>query len=105
MKNDFIALKLVTGEEIIGEVINWEDDFVTIEEAYSINYMPTPEGRYGMKFIPYAPYSDEKLFTFSFRNVIFHTTPSSEVVKHYRISVDYFNSPVDANTTIKTTVH
>lgn len=90
----FVAMKLVTGEEVIGEVINWEENFVMIEEPYSINYMPTAEGKYGIKFIPFAPYSDEKLFTFGFRNVIFTTTPSEEVVKHYISAVSYYNDPI-----------
>jgi hypothetical protein len=49
------AIKLVSGEELIGEVI-YEGDFVTIKNILAIVIRQAQDGNLTVGFVPFAPY-------------------------------------------------
>lgn len=50
------ALKLVTSEEVVGEVVYETEEFVTLKNAVVVAIQPGPDGRAALGFLPFMPY-------------------------------------------------
>lgn len=53
------AAKLISGEEVIGEVVNETEKFLTLKHPVVVALQPTADGRVGMGFLPFMPYVNE----------------------------------------------
>lgn len=67
------ALKLVSGEELIGEVVHEEPGLeITLKNVLAIMIQRTQTGDLGIGFVPFAPYLGKGAsFSFELRNTIF----------------------------------
>lgn len=50
------AIKLVTGEEIMGEVESETSTHITLENPVQVALQPTRTGEMGLSFLPFMPY-------------------------------------------------
>ena len=50
------ALKLVTSEEVVGEVVYETEEFVTLKNVVVVAIQPGPDGRAALGFLPFMPY-------------------------------------------------
>lgn len=81
-----MCIKLVTGEELIGEVISKPSDYnITIKAAAAIHMVPSPDGQQmGMGLIPWLPYANEDSFTIAKENLIVQPfEPVTEFLNKY----------------------
>ena len=62
------VIKLITGEEIIGE-IEIQPSYVTLTNVGVVQLVPTQTG-VGMSLYPFAPYAEESKFSFKNEHII-----------------------------------
>lgn len=60
------ALKLISGEELIGEVLDEDYQVVNVRNLLAIMIQRTPTGDLNVGFIPFAPYLGKNT-TFEFK--------------------------------------
>ena len=57
--SNVLILKLSTGEEVIGRIVNESDDTYQIEFGLLLNYQLQDEGKIAFGFLPYSPLSNK----------------------------------------------
>lgn len=82
-------LRLVTNEEIIGDMTS-QGDTVTVMNPFVLHLQPT-DGGLQVQMFPYAPYSVEKSLMFSVDHVITAFTPDEQMINNYTAII---NPPV-----------
>ena len=55
------AAKLVTSEEVIGEVVTETEKFLTLKNPVVVALQQTNDGRMAMGFLPFMPYIREPI--------------------------------------------
>lgn len=55
------ALKLISGEELVGEVISESETNIVIKNPLAIMLSRTRDGDLSIGFVPFAPYLGEKI--------------------------------------------
>jgi hypothetical protein len=80
-----ICLKLVSGEELIGTLVNEEENCIVIKEVSAVVMMPNPEnnGQFRMGLMPFLPYAETENFVLSKHAVVCNFKPSTEMVNNY----------------------
>jgi len=53
------AAKLVTAEEVLGEVVSETEKFLTLKNPVVVALQQTNDGRMAMGFLPFMPYVNE----------------------------------------------
>ena len=79
-------LKLVTGEEIIGEIVSEGMMRYTIRNPVQVQVIRSKDGTPNVGFVPFPAYSEEKKNTtidFSGQHVVYCYTPTEEFTKNY----------------------
>jgi len=79
-----MCLKLVTGEEVIGEVVDSLES-VEISTPAIVMLIPSPvgDGRYNVGLGPYMPYAKDPKFTFKRESVVCTFEPSADIRNEY----------------------
>lgn len=75
-------IKLITGEEIIGDTTQ-QGDNVTITNPATVHLVPGESGRMGMAMIPFAPYAEEDSFMFNLTHIMTAYTPGDDLRNQY----------------------
>ena len=75
------VIKLITGEEIIGE-IDIQPTYVTLTNVGVVQLVPTQTG-VGMSLYPFAPYAEESKFSFKNEHIITSFEPSIDLRNNY----------------------
>ena len=74
-------IRLNTNEMIIAEVVEQDDEFITLKEPFAL--IPTNDGK--LNFLPWSPLSDidttVKMYT---RSVLYYATPNEDVLNNYK---------------------
>ena len=81
MNKDAIKIiRLQSNEVIITEVLDEDDEFVTLNEPFAM--VPTNDGK--LNFIPWSPLSKEdtpvKMYK---KSVVYYAVPNEEVIENY----------------------
>jgi hypothetical protein len=74
-------LKLVTGEEIIAEVMVYNDEIVTVKNTMAIMLQPTQDG-YSYGFVPWCPLAGD-VKSIARNSVIFEQNPTDDARNAY----------------------
>lgn len=81
---NYILIKLVSGEELMGvSDSEYSDDFINIDTPIEISSSYDAEGNFGLKFAMFMSFSEESLFTFRARDVIVYCKPTQNMIKYY----------------------
>jgi hypothetical protein len=76
-------LKLLTGEEIIGDV-DFKDGKVKISKPCILQIVSTKnDDQPMMALVPYAPYTEDHCITVEIESVIWHEKPIKEIYNQY----------------------
>jgi hypothetical protein len=80
-------IKLVTGEELIGELINSHhnqngDVDYEIKDVAIVQMIPTQTGL-GLSLFPFAPYTEDKTHIFRGRHIIIAMDPGVDLINNY----------------------
>ena len=79
---DVKLIKLVTGEEIVAEIISSDDTSVTVGKAVAAVLQPGRDGSLSVGFIPWGTLS-KKNKTISMSQVVYITTPEDDVASQF----------------------
>lgn len=79
----YICLKLTTGEVVMGLVESINDDYFNLEEPVNLSYDFDHDGNFGLKFVPFMSFCDQKVFTFNRKHVIMNSEPKAETIEYY----------------------
>lgn len=85
MATNVKILKMISGEELLAEILDESDTKITIKNAIRVVVMPTranPETP-TVGFAPWADFSEEKEFTIHKAHVIVTMTPVKEFINQY----------------------
>ena len=77
------VLKLVSGEEILGDVLEQLDNTVTINNVVAIVLQRTQTGDMGIGFMPFMPYVASKKLKIDQSKIILMTDVDEEVKNQY----------------------
>jgi hypothetical protein len=78
------AVKLMSGEEVVGEVIHEENDVTTLKNVLMIMIQRDKEGNLNIGFVPFAPYlGKEATFEFSTDKVMFVKEVDTQMANMY----------------------
>lgn len=77
------CLKLVTGEDLIGEVELRMEGSVIIKDACAIVMIPAERNQFSVGLAPYLPFAAKKEFTFDPDDVILRFDPANELRNEY----------------------
>jgi len=58
--SDVTVFKMISGEEVMGKIIDEQDGFYMIKEPASIHMTDQGGGKVGVGIAPYMPYAKEK---------------------------------------------
>lgn len=82
---DIKAFKLVTGEEILGEVVNITEAF-TIKNPVGISIVRGPDGNPNVGFSPFPLHAEQKTGTtidIHTQHVVYFYVPAEDFVQNY----------------------
>ena len=83
-------LRLVSGEELIAEVVNSSEDSYTLKDA--IVMIPAGEGRIG--FMPFLPYTEAKDgISIRKQDVMFVVDPIEDLIDQFRLARSGISTP------------
>lgn len=78
------ALKLVTSEEIVAEIIEETPTYFKIKNVLTAAVQYTPDGKASIGFVPFMPYVEKGTeFTIPFERVILSTSVDSMMENQY----------------------
>lgn len=78
------AVKLISGEELVGEVIHEEDGTVTMKNPLAIVMSRTQTGDLNVGFVPFAPYlGKDASFDFTPDRMIFIKEVDDQMKNQY----------------------
>lgn len=78
------AVKLISGEELVGEVLHEEGDTVTLKNVMLILIQRDQQGNLGIGFVPFAPYLGKDVsFDFPFSKTTFVKEVDTQMANQY----------------------
>lgn len=89
-------LKLVTGEEIIGETVRMGEGRVAVSDPMTLEY-GEGDGRRLVYMGRYNPFVEDKTIVLDRTSVVWMRPVTVEVVEYYRSSLDYAKKVSDEN--------
>lgn len=78
------CIKLVSGEELVGDVTNTLQGEVQISQPLMVVIMPTGQGSFQVGLAPYLPYTEEKTFVYRKESVILQFEPNLQMQNQYK---------------------
>jgi hypothetical protein len=76
------VMKIVTGEEIIGEVVSDDGTTVSLKNIVAIVLQPTRDGKLSFGFIPWASMVDGPV-VLRYTDIVYNGNPSEDLANNY----------------------
>lgn len=84
---DIIALKLITGEDVLGELESQTESEFVIETPVGISVVRGKDGQPSIGFSPFPLHAEPKTgnrFSFSKKHVIYSYVPAEDFINNYK---------------------
>lgn len=79
-----ICLKLTSGEELIGTLVNEEENCIIIKEVSAVVMMPGQDPiQFRMGLMPFLPYAETAEFVLAKDAIVCNFKPSMEMINNY----------------------
>lgn len=79
-----ICLKLASGEEVAGKLVDQNDDIIKLKDIASIVMMPGGGGgQVGLGLMPFLPYANDGAFEFNRKFVMVEFEPGVDMLNNY----------------------
>ena len=89
---DYVAVvKLTTGEEIVGLLVDDNGEFIRIEHPYTLRYEPIQGG---VGLLPWCLWSEDQLFHIYHDKIIFVATCNKKIANRYLDLIDTIVNPM-----------
>jgi len=76
-------IKLMTGEDIVGEIENEDTNFFTLKNPCSLGLVMTQSGKAGLNMQPMLLFSDQKLVKINKQHVTYDVSVAIEIQNKY----------------------
>jgi hypothetical protein len=76
------VLKIVTGEEIIGEVVSDDTNVICLKNIVAIVLQPTRDGKLSFGFIPWGSMIDGSI-TLKYSDLVYSGNPTEDLLNNY----------------------
>ena len=83
MQNNLRILKLLTGEEIVGNITERIGDFISIENPCVLGIAMGPNGKASLQMQPMLIFSEQKKVDILRANIIYDVTVAPEIENKY----------------------
>ena len=96
MSNGYAVLKLISGEELLGSILEETEYKITIIMPMSIKYVPKVMGLKTTESVllaPFTQFASDDVFTFDKAHLIYLKDMDERYIKAYEDSVDLYLSP------------
>ena len=83
---NILVLKLITGEEVLGEVVNKDPSFVALKNVVGIAVVRGQDGQPSIGFSPFPLHAEQKTgqtIAFSKKNVVYCYVPAEDFINNY----------------------
>ena len=83
---NIIALKLITGEEVLGEVQSQTETEFILENPVAISIVRGPDGKPNVGFSPFPLHSPQKMgdiISLSKKHIVYDYVPAEDFIKNY----------------------
>jgi hypothetical protein len=83
---DILALKLITGEDILGEIVKDDDTGVTMKNVVGITVVRGKDGQPSVGFSPFPIHSEPKSdveISFLLEHIVYKYLPAEDFIKNY----------------------
>jgi len=78
------AVKLISGEELVGEVLHEHEDYVCLKNVMLILIQRDAQGNLGIGFVPFAPYlGKDASFDFPISKTTFVKEVDTQMANQY----------------------
>lgn len=82
--SDVICLKLMSGEEVVGKLVERNIEYIKLKDVASIIMMPGGQtGQVGLGLMPFLPYAENKAFHFSRSLIMIDFDPNIDMLNNY----------------------
>ena len=76
------VLKIVTGEEVIGEVVSNDANLISLKNIVAIVLQPTRDGKLSFGFIPWGSMIDGPI-TLKHSDLVYFENPTEDLLNNY----------------------
>jgi hypothetical protein len=84
---NYLSIKLVSGEQLMGEVES-NDEYINLINPVEVIQSYTMEGYSVIKLVPFMTWTENELFTFNSKYVIVASNPNEKLIKYYKQYMD-----------------
>ena len=77
------VLRIVAGEEIIGDVKDDGGDLIVVENPAVVAVVPAQDGTMQVRLGPLSPSSDDTRFALDKSNILYRVTPKTDLLNYY----------------------
>lgn len=82
--SDVVCLKLMSGEEVVGKLMERNIEYIKLKDVASIVMMPGGQsGQVGLGLMPFLPYAESKAFHFNRQFVVIDFDPNIDMLNNY----------------------
>lgn len=94
--SNYVVLKLITGDQVIAELLNETHDGVVLLNPIRVRTVPTPGSSLSEQALAtqYCQFTDETQFTFDYRNIVYCKKLSERLVAYYKRIVNEFDNTI-----------
>ena len=89
-------IKLITGIEVVGDMVGQNNTLVKIEDPIQINYKNVESPMPCVSLTRYLQFSKEKACVFEKSNIINIVDPLDNFVSYYNVALKHFESEIDS---------
>ena len=91
-----LLIKLYNGTEVLGEIIECDDEVMRIQDPFQVNYkhlsfQPMP----AMSISRYMPFAGDNVFTFDTGDIMHIMPPKQAVIDYYEYALRNFQENID----------
>jgi len=88
---EYLSIKLVSGEQLMGELEEPNDEFINLINPVEISQGYTIEGYSLIKLAPFMTWTENELFTFNKKYIIVTSVPNEKLITYYKQYMDSLN--------------
>ena len=106
MSEQYVDIKLITGEEVVGEVLEDSDYEIKIMFPMLVKYIPRmAQGRImeSITLAPYTYFADSDIFTFGKNHIVYQMNLNPSHVDSYKLAVEDFIGRISEEETVANT--
>jgi len=83
--SDIKCLKLISGEEVIGNLVVSKEGSVELKDVAAVMMMPSQSGNgsVSLGLMPFLPYADTKSIVFARASIVVEFDPNLDMINNY----------------------